>query len=94
MKGGSPKLLCGERKLKSIDYSNKFNTEMYGMGRVVVWALTYSYQIEVVFPELELTNPGKIFKGKLQVLKDPRDGEWKIVESEKQDGGSREFTFK
>ena len=94
MKGNPPILVCGKRKLKSIDYSNKFNTEMYGMGKVDIWALTYSYQLEVVFPEFELVQPGKIFKGKLQALKDPRDGKWKIVESEKQDSGSREFSFK
>lgn len=94
MTGSSPVLVLGKKKLKSIDYSNKIKTEIYRMGKVDVWALTYSYTLDTIFPEAELSRSGTNFKGKLQTLKDPTDGEWKIVKSEKSDSGSREFTFK
>ena len=77
------------RKLKTIDYRNRYKANPMGMGERDMFAVTFSYTIESSVATLRL--PSTVFKGKATAEQDPEDGEWKLEKMTLSDEGEQEF---
>ena len=78
-----------KRKLKSIDYRNRYKANPLGTGERDVFAVTFSYALEST--QLGLQPPSTVFKGKATVQLDPDDGEWKLETLTLSDQGEQEI---
>jgi hypothetical protein len=77
------------RKLKTIDYRNRYKANPMGMGERDVFAVTFSYTIESQVAALP--SPPTVFKGKATAELDPDDGEWKVEKLTLADEGEQEL---
>jgi len=78
-----------KRKLKTIDYRNRYKANPLGMGERDIFAITFSYTIESSVAALH--SPSTVFKGKATAQQDPEDGEWKLEKLTLSDEGEEEF---
>jgi hypothetical protein len=78
-----------KRKLKTIDYHNRYKANPLGMGERDMFAVTFSYTIESSVAALR--SPSTVFKGKATAEQDPEDGEWKLEKLTLSDEGEQEF---
>jgi hypothetical protein len=78
-----------KRKLKAIDYRNRYKANPLGMGERDVFSVTFSYTLESSLAALH--SPLTVFKGKATVQLDPEDGEWKLEKLTLSDEGEQEF---
>ena len=78
---------AAKRKLKTIDYHNRYKANPLGMGEREMFAITFSYTLESIVQGLP--SPPTIFKGKATAQLDPEDGEWKLEKLTLSDEGER-----
>ena len=86
---GSAVLPIAERKLQAITFSNAYKRNPMGMGEHMVHALTFTYSLEPLVPELPLLDQS--FEGKAVAALSPNDGRWHLEEFNLGDGGVAEF---
>ncbi|KKP28338.1 MAG: hypothetical protein UR18_C0006G0050 [Candidatus Nomurabacteria bacterium GW2011_GWE2_31_40] len=69
----------GDRKLKSIEYTNEYEAEPMGMGiEMKIFALTFKYEILSELPNI-IINKAE-FEGSAKAYLDPDNGKWKLDE--------------
>jgi hypothetical protein len=69
----------GDRRLKSIIYTNEYEAEPMGMGiKMKIYALTFKYQILSELPNLIINK--EEFEGNAKVYLDPDNGKWELDE--------------
>jgi len=87
--GPQRSISIAKRKLKTIDYRNRYKANPMGMGERDIFAVTFSYTLESSL--VALPSPVTVFKGKATAQLDPDDGEWKLEKLTLPDEGVQEF---
>ncbi len=87
----SSKIFLASRKLKSIDYTNKYDGILPYIGaKTQFYALTFSYVLEEKLQGLPKVN--NVYHGKAKAYFDPDDGQWKLWRKiELDDSGRNEY---
>ncbi|MBI5807630.1 MAG: hypothetical protein HZA74_04440 [Ignavibacteriales bacterium] len=69
----------GDRRLKSIEYTNEYEAEPLGMGiKMKIFALTFKYEILSELPNI-IINKAE-FEGSAKAYLNPDNGKWKLDE--------------
>jgi hypothetical protein len=83
-----PELLVAYRSLKSIDYTNEYKADLWGI-KIKFYALTFTYTSSRKIGDFPSVSTE--FNGKAKAYLDPDDGKWKLDSLELNDRGEREY---